>query len=169
MKVQQTKHQTAHEEFRRKTECITMLRRNDLAHKIPTWCIQSSRTDNWKCCQTKQRKARAIFFTGRNGTRNAKPSQPDKIETKLLHKQRTVQQHCEEKKKKSILESFWLQFESKCNNVQLGYIMANMYWTIEARSTFVAPFLFSPSLSLSWSLKFLYSSFFFFSSNCSKL
>lgn len=64
------------------------------------------------------------------------------------------------RKKRSILESLWLQFESKCNNVQLGYIMANMYWTIEARSTFVAPF-FSPSLTLSWSLKFLYSSFFF--------
>lgn len=43
--------------------------------------------------------------------------------------------------------------------------MANMYWTIEARSTFVAPFFF---LSLSsWSLEF--SLFiFFFTSNPSK-
>lgn len=30
---------------------------------------------------------------------NAKPSQSDKIQTKLLHKQGTVQQHCKKKKK----------------------------------------------------------------------
>lgn len=94
---------------------------------------------------------------------NAKPSQSDKIQTKLLHKQGTVQQHCKKKKVFLSLSGYSLKASvTKC--------AARLYYgkhVLDYRSTIdICCSFFFLSLS-SWSLEF--SLFiFFFTSNPSK-
>lgn len=96
---------------------------------------------------------------------NAKPSQSDKIQTKLLHKQGTVQQHYKKKKKKVFLSLSGYSLKASVTKCA-----ARLYYgkhVLDYRSTIdiCCSFFFSVALFL---VSRVFSIHFFFTSNPSK-